>query len=703
MSNQTPTTPGIPAWLLRVRGVAGLVLLALALAFAAVLLYLLYSQGSVALGRPVFFWALTLAVVSLIVGVMIVVGQDRGDPAVLEAYRLQVMTWGGVAGLATALLGLALPFTADYAEVFAGGLEKWRENAWGLAWTGLAFVAGLVLLFVSLNLARGVERTSGTMRRLLYGYNVILSSVLLLLILLLVNVLAYVRLRPFDVMGRTVDMTSSGIFSISDATKAQLRALTEPVHVTVLLEGDEFAQEMDNLLETMASYSPNFHYKSLSTHRDRKEILELVQKYTLPESLGVLVVYGSEGKDHHFIEPKDLFQGGAIDPTNQAARFSFAGENALLNALRFLADGKTKPKVFVLQGHGELELDQNDPRSKDRPDIGFGAMRDGLEKRGFEVQALTFEGDKPEVPAEADIVIVPRPTEPIPQKQLDALLAFAKGAGRDKKGKLLVLGDVLADGAKFRTTGVEALAASFQVHFRDERLLALTGPTGPTGQPDPLLLGVGPIHLQGRTLTPGNNPIAQAFFDPSNRTPFRFYNARLVEPADQNPAAPGGHLVEPILFPWAGNRIWGEGDLSKNPEALAAEFQKNAAEFRKVEKTTFVPVALAVSEEGPPQDPRSPHGRNSAPRMIVFGDATWASNYGVERLNKDHVDLMASCVSWLRGKPAVVKLVDPTVRKEYRLNLTNAGDFWNLALLPGSLLVLATIALGLGVWVVRRR
>jgi len=701
MSNQTPTTPtGIPAWLLRVRGVAGLVLLALALAFAAVLLYLLYSQGSVALGRPVFFWSLTLAVVSLIVGVMIVVGQDRSDPAALEAYRLQVMTWGGVAGLATALLGLALPFTADYAEVFAGGLEKWRENAWGLVWTGLAFVSGLVLLFVSLNLARGVERSSGLMRRLLYGYNVILSSVLLLLILLLINVLAYVRLRPFDVMGRTIDMTSSGIFSISDATKAQLRALTEPVHVTVLLEGNELAQEMDNLLQTMASYSPNFHYKSLDTHRNRKEIEELVQKYTLTEPLGVLVVYGSAGTDHQFIDLDQLIPDAARDPSNRAARFSFAGENALLNALRFLADGKTKPKLYVLQGHGELELDQNDPRSKDRPDVGFGVMREALEKRGFEVKALTFEGDKPEVPAEADIVVIPGPTQPIPQKQLDALLAYAQGTGREKKGKLILLGDVLADGAKFRATGIETLAASFKVNFRDERLLALEGPLGPTGQADPLLLGVGPIRIQGRTLTPGNHPISTAYYDPTNRTPFRFYNARLVEAADQNPAAPGGVVVEPILFPWVGEGIWTESDLTKNPEALAADFKKNIAEFRKVVKQTFVPVAFAVSEEGPAA---GPHTRNTVPRMVVFGDATWASNFGIERLRKDHADLFVSCVNWLRDKPTVVKLADPKERKEYTLNLSSEAEFWNLALIPGALLVLATIALGLGVWVVRRR
>lgn len=697
MSSNTPPTTTIPPVLVSLRSVLGPVLLVGALAFAVAVLYLLLTQGSIALGRPVFYWSLLLAFASLAIGLLILLGKDRQDPAALESYRIQVMTWGGIAGLLTALLGLALPFTSDYYSVFAGGLANWRDKPSGLIWSGLAFLSGLVLLFLSLNLARGTERASGLLRRLLYGYNVVLSSVLLLLILLLVNVLGYVRLRPFDTLGRTIDMTSSGIYSIGEPTKAILRSLQEPMNVTIMMEGDGLAQEMENLLETCATYSNNFRWKSLDLHRNPKEISELQTKYTLPEPVGVLVVYG---KDHEFVGVDQLIPKASQDPNNQAARFSFAGENGLLNAMRFLLDGKTKPKLYFLQGHGELELDQNDPLSRSRPDVGMGLLRDALTERGYEIKALKFELENPKVPDEADIVVIARPTTPIPQKELDALLAYTRGAGSGKKGRLIVLGDVLQDGSSFRTTGIETLVSNFNVRFKNERLLALQGVIGLEGKSDPMVLGVGPTRLQGPFLSPGDNPISAAYYDPKNRMPFRMYDVRALEVGENNPNAPSAFSIDPLLFPWPEQRLWGETDLNKNPEALAADYRANLGQFAKIMKRDFVPIAVAISEEGAN---RGPHSAPGTPRLVVFGDATWISNYGIERLSPDGASLFGSCINWLREKPAAENLVRDKDRKEYRLNITSEADFWNLALIPGTLLVLMTIALGLGVWVVRRR
>jgi hypothetical protein len=68
------------------------------------------------------------------------------------------------------------------------------------------------------------------------------------------------------------------------------------------------------------------------------------------------------------------------------------------------------------------------------------------------------------------------------------------------------------------------------------------------------------------------------------------------------------------------------------------------------------------------------------------------------------VDLFRSCVSWLRGSPDIGKgnPDEQKRRKEYQLNV--APDNINrLKYLPLLLMILAVIALGTGVWVVRRR
>ncbi len=368
--------------------------------------------------------------------------------------------------------------------------------------------------------------------------------------------------------------------------------------------------------------------------------------------------------------------------------------------MRFLLEGKTKPRIHFLQGYGALELGQNDDLSRQKPDIGLGAVRAILEspQAGYDVQPLKLEGNTPVVPEEANLVVIPRVTDPLPQKVIDALLAFARGTGRKTKGKLIVLADVIREGDQIRPTGVETLVQSFGIHLGDKRLLALYGPN----REDPRLLGVGPERYEslGAGLvraSAGSNPIAQDFWDRDNRMPFRMWDARAVERAEANPNNPTSYVLEPLLFPWYEQAIYPASSLQVNPEADAEYFRTHQEEFDKV-RVGFVPVAMAVTEREAGQ---GAHGFSTSPRMLVFGDATWLSNYGVER-TKRHADLFASCVNWLRERPIPTNLVKDRERPTYQLKVS-ANEFWNLTLLPGALLVLATIALGLGVWVVRRR
>src|SRR5262249_57451715 len=98
----------------------------------------------------------------------------------------------------------------------------------------LAAVGGLVLMFASLQLARSVERVSAGMRRLLYGYNAVLTGLLLFAILGLLNVLAYVEMPPFSWFGKRLDWTPAHIHTLSQKsidllTSDNLPHLTSPL------------------------------------------------------------------------------------------------------------------------------------------------------------------------------------------------------------------------------------------------------------------------------------------------------------------------------------------------------------------------------------------------------------------------------------------------------------------------------------------
>src|SRR5947209_6093374 len=131
---------------------------------------------------------------------------------------------GLAVGLAVTFIGLTLGIRwYDY-------LQDWlkfgkREHAGQVLFALVAMVAGLGVMFASLQVARTEERKSLFLRRLVYGYNAALTGILLLLILVVVNVLVYLQLPG------VIDCTQSNLFSLDDKSVRILEALNKPVKI----------------------------------------------------------------------------------------------------------------------------------------------------------------------------------------------------------------------------------------------------------------------------------------------------------------------------------------------------------------------------------------------------------------------------------------------------------------------------------------
>lgn len=620
----------------------------------------------------VSLWGAMLALLTGAAGVWQLRRQSEGTQRDVDAARLLLLFVGGLAGFATVLLSLMLTkqWWDDY---FAGGLESWRKEWWRVFLCLFALFAGLVVMFTSLQLARADERSNPSLRRLLYGYNSVLTGLLLVAILTVLNVLTYVRLKPFTFFSVPGDWTASSIYTLSPASKNLLADLKMPVKVYVIMSSRDFvANEVRNLMDNIRNANDKVEVEYISPENNSK-MGELRKKYSITEGEGILLVYGIEPKEEHeFIKPDEL-----VDLTTGGKKFLFIGENAFVTKLSFLAEGKSRTVVYFTQGNGEPDLNES---TTTRRDQGLGVLKDRLEKGNYDAKPLKLDANTTQIPEDASVVVIARPTLPIAPEALKALDAYLTPVGEGKKkGKLIALLDVAVGPDKnMVVTGLEEFLAKYNVQVQADRMLS------PQTR-DPLLVLATPNPN-------AQNPIADAF----QGMAFPFYDVRSIQTKPSPPGRPGMSPFNAEVLLYA-VQVWGDKNLTGNPLDIVKNLRQ-----AKVE-TNIMPLAVMVTRPGD-ANPMDPHaGLKRDPVLVVFGDGTMVTNQNMQEGSRTgHYELFSSVLSWVRERADIGKKADPKERKAFVLRVKPdvvSRLFW----LPGFFMLLAIIGLGGGIWVVRRR
>jgi hypothetical protein len=672
------------------------VLIGLAAAVAVVPVVMSIRMKSNAVSHPLFLWGCAVAVCLLSGGLFNVGYPQSGQVSEVERQRLVLMMVGGATGLATAILGIALALSRQfpYREQLAGGLETWRAHPAALIVPLVVLLAGLVMMFACLQLGRGMERSSQSVRRLVYGYNAVLSSLLLLLVLAIPNVLAYAK--PFNsFFGQTYDATKLRVYTLSDSTKNFLRGLQEPVTVYVMLpSGAPWTQDVKTLLENCRAYTSKIDAEIVPVNERAAgpRLLQLVQKYKLADATGLLVVVGGEAKGtSEFIKQSDLVTERTL---RRGESYTFNGESVLINTIKFLTEGKVV--VYFTQGSGEPSLNAP-PRFRGMPmprEPGLSELNRRLkERKNFEVKELRFGLTTKSVPADADVVVIVRPRE-MPANAVNALRAYL----RRKKGKVMVLADpvvrIVNRKKELVPTGLEGLLAAHNVKLGMNHVLNLRS--------------TNPLRVQAVTNPDSSNPVARAFFPGGQLyTVFAFENARTVDPAG---AAGGKYAAETLLMVPPAMLAWA-ADVDADPSTLVERYARTRAglkEFQKVWTGRPLSIAVTVSESagGMPRDRAHAGLFKERPRLVVFGNASWITDdqEGLRgRGAQSNFDLFSSSLSWLRERADVGGSADTNkTRQVYDANKLE-GMVGRLSVMTTLLLLLAVFGLGCGVWVVRRR
>jgi len=634
----------------------------------------------------------------------------KPEEVTAHSLRVLVLIVGGLTGLALTLATLLRIF-AWWRTVFGAGVKTWQgPEAWRFWVCIYGVLAGLAIMFGSLLLARADVRTNAVMRRLLYGYNTLLTGLLMLAILVVLNVMVYVT-YPY-----TFDWTQTrGIHTLSPSTKNLLEGLKEPAKVYVIMSPNSpLYAEMRQLLDNARAYSDLLQVQYVSPDQDRttykdleKRFPDMVREAKIERGMesdeggrGVLVVYGPESAakaPHAFIPARDLTEFNRGGPQGRKATLAFKGEDVVMTQIRFLADRQSKPRIYFTQGSGELDITDAAPMIGPDGRIvlnpgGAAKLLDRLKQDNYDVRGLAWGAppkkapagdlivfakkeikDNDEVPTDAKVVVIAGTRVPWPKGPLEALDRYLQ-----KNGKLILLANILVarnaagNGLVYQPTGLEELLKKYNVDLAANFVLRMPG----SREDDPTTVLA--------TIPPrAKNKIAVNFRSQG----FLLDLARTVKPAS-GPAPFEAEAILEVARRPNQEVFWAETD----PNGLINPFQfvlllRQRGLIQDRMSAESLPVAVAVSD------------REQKPRMVVIGDASFASNT-VSRSAVPYYDFLTSSMEWLAERPTNIG-IKPKESSSFALGPTVHYD--RMIWLPLGLMVLTIVGAGTGIWVVRRR
>lgn len=207
-----------------------------------------------------------------------------------------------------------------------------------------------------------------------------------------------------------VDLTDTGLYSLSSQTEQLVAGLEEDVTVYWIVQDGSQDSTMEQLLE---------RYKSLSKHLDVVEKDPVVypsfaQQYTDATlyNNSLIVVCGDRSR---YISYYDIYVTDYSSYyTNGTTSTQFAGESELTSAIDYVTN-EDLPMVYTLTGHGESDLPSE--------------LSEGAEDENLLLEELSLVNGE-DVPEDADAIILYSPQRDISSDEKDALLTYLQGGGK---------------------------------------------------------------------------------------------------------------------------------------------------------------------------------------------------------------------------------------------------------------------------------
>lgn len=233
-------------------------------------------------------------------------------------------------------------------------------------------------------------------------------------VVIILAVLANVLVSSLPTSATEIDLSGQGLYSLSDQTKRIASALQKDVNFYLLaVDG----QEDETVLRLLNRYD------DLSDHIRVSCVDPTVDPtFLTPYELDINQLYANSvlvdcGGRFRLVGYDDIFVTDYVYDQNSyygySATTSFDGENALTNALHYVASDDL-PTVYVLTGHGESDLGDS--------------IREMIEQDNMTVEDLSLLS-LDEMPEDADLLLINAPETDLNEDEAALLVAWLQSGG----------------------------------------------------------------------------------------------------------------------------------------------------------------------------------------------------------------------------------------------------------------------------------
>jgi hypothetical protein len=578
--------------------------------------------------------------------------------------RRRVLTWVAVfLGFVLLAAGFVVRHVRARGFLATGNMEV------ALWIGGAALVAGA--------LALGYRALLGAFRRPRTTEEANFVAVVLLTVAL-AGLLCYISTRRYARM----DWTGMRRYKLHSQTENTLRSLNKDVDVMVLFSDEDprtALQAVADMLEEFQALTRRIKVTEINWPQSPAQVRQLLQRLRLGEEelrAAPCIIFATA--DSHEVIPLAKVTSSSRGPMYRPDTFS--GEAAFGGALIKLIEMK-RATLYALTGHGERPFEAEPSRLGEEQPQGmmsdvaysFSGLAKALQNDNYEVKALNLQ-TAGRVPEDCAVLIVAGPRARLGDSEVKAIRDYLD----NRSGRALVMAD--PDVVQDTHGNLDQLLQPYGVRLHAGAVgvwetVNLLGGT--------VTVPLVPVDGGGMAHHPATADLEHYMLLFEQACPLEIQNPR-PQPTLQTQALLTG--VE---------SSWGETEF--DPRATAPMHYDAAKDAAGP-----VVVGAVVQPASPPDAPplAVPQEELPGPEIVVLGSSLSFVNAALEERLANRY-LVENAINWMAGKTHLLGIPPKTLESsEVSMSESQiiAARYVFVAVLPGLI-----VALGIGVWLLRRR